>query len=140
MKRFTLIGFCMLAGCTHLPASVPQIVDSLERHYNNRPVNEFFFDYGQPTGEFDFDDGMRIYRWTSLQLHPGEQVAPARIYRSDSASYTIVDNYRSVTERQYCELRIYTDADDVIQKFSVAVDSMGKWSASRCSEIFSVRY
>lgn len=139
MKNILITGcaILLLAACSESPKSPAELTDALNRRYRDRPANEFFVDYGLPAGEFELGDGTHIYRWTSNQRDAVPTAVNFTRYNAPNEDYQLVDTYNGITETHYCELRIYTDAGDIIQKFAVAVDSIGKWSASRCSEIFS---
>lgn len=125
-----------LAGCVPASETPRQLTDDLNRHYAGRPAIEFFDAFGRPTGEFSNPRGA-IYRWVSTHDGKPSGNVARQIYTSPSTNYEIVDNYRGMTENYYCELRVYVDQADVIDHFAVAVDSSGKWSSSRCTEIFA---
>src|SRR5438045_1958983 len=102
------LGLLLLAGCA-VPASPAQITASLKRNYANRPANEFFYDYGDPSGEFEWTNDGHVWHWASVQ--PKGPVRLAR-YHSDYGEYEMADTYHGTIGRQYCEIRIYTDAED----------------------------
>jgi hypothetical protein len=128
------VALLALAGCS-APMSSTQLTNYLNRSYAYEPVDHFFFSYGRPAAEFKSYDGGTVYRWVSLE--PAQLPRQhTMVYTSPKGNYAVVDSYDGIPQAQYCELRIYTDQQDVIQHFAVVVDSVGKWSASRCSEIF----
>lgn len=131
-----------VGGCgTH---SSDYTLYSLNASFKDQPINKFFYVYGVPTEEFDLAKGNKVYRWASVLPSTVASTTHSDFYYvsyiTDSATYHVTDNYRGSTERQYCELRIYTDKNDIVQDFAIAVDTYGKWSRSRCSEIFNVVY
>jgi len=128
-----ICAFLLLIGCAS--NSTSYVTYYLDKGYDGHPVNEFFRDYGYPAGEFKAGQG-KAYRWTSVRA-PEENRA---MYATADGTYQITDNYRGSTVRNYCELRIITNRDDIILGFSIAVDSTGKWSSSRCSELFTKIY
>lgn len=135
MKSFaaTIAALLLLAGCAE-PMSHGQLERYLDRVYGNHPVEQFFFGYGRPVGEFKEYDGGHVYRWASLQ--PTELRDHGIAYFSAASGHmTVVDNYNGLPQAQYCELRIYTDEQGIVEHFAVVVDSIGKWTASRCTEI-----
>ena len=108
----------------------------LDKGFAGHPINDFFEQYGYPSGEFTVSQG-KAYRWTSLGL-PSE---PNRhVYRTTGGEYQVIDTYKGSTVRQYCELRIIANRDDIILGFAIAVDTDGKYSSSRCSELFTRTY
>ncbi len=139
MKLLSAIGLSalLLAGCD-TSNSEEYTTYALNQHYAGRPVNMFFSDYGVPEAEFEENGKGRIYRWSSVQ--PARMPAHANLhaYEYSNGKYVVGDTYQGRLERQYCELRIYTDTEDNVRRFSLAVDSLGKWSVSRCSELFQL--
>ncbi len=145
MKRAVIpLIILILSGCCSSGNSPDYITYYLNRGYDGSPINQFFIDYGYPAGLFEQAGNKRVYRWVSTQYTRQYKGDPKQTtsdrFASNNKNYQSIDTYHGITERQYCEIRIYTDAADIIKDFSVAVDSTGKWSASRCSEIFSNTY
>jgi hypothetical protein len=133
---FALIALS-LTGCYSTGDSPSYITYFLNEKYDGVGVNQFFLDYGYPAGVFEKTKGNKIYSWVSTRYNVmPKQVVPVDYY-TPGGHYEVVDSYRGITERYFCGLRIYTDAADVIRDFVVAVDSTGKFGASRCSEIFN---
>jgi hypothetical protein len=130
------IAMLSASACTY-EESPAQVASDLTRHYLGRPANEFFQSYGQPSGEFSYSDGSTAYRWVSAQSQlPPANAVISKTYQAPGSTYQMSDTYYGKVETHYCELRIFTNPDNNIEKISVAVDSTGKWSASRCQEIF----
>jgi len=122
-----------LTGCASaLPPST--LGDYVTHHYYGREVNQFFVDYGMPTAEFILPDGAKIYNWNSAGEPFHRAGEPPLLMRGHN--FEIAENYHAGTQTTYCELRLYTDPDGIMENITVAVDSMGKWGASRCNEIF----
>ena len=67
---------------------------------------------------------------------PPAMEAQYKPYAVPGKSYVMADAYQGVTRTDYCELRVYADKDGYIDHFAIAIDSMGKWSPSRCQEVF----
>ncbi len=139
MKRlFLFAAILLVAACA--PAQSPQnLVYYLDKGFAGHPVNEFFYHYGFPSGEFTSTGDSKSYRWTSIQPagKPGTQHST---YQNADGTYDLMDSFQSGVVRQYCEIRIYTNANDTIRNFAIVVDTVGKWTPSRCSEIFDQTY
>jgi hypothetical protein len=138
-----LISLCVaaLAGCSgYIGNSSDYIIHYLDKGFVGHPVNEFFYVYGAPAGKFDQGAGNVVYRWVSTQLRSHPAKVRVDEYTSTTGEYEAVDSYKGSIEHQYCELRILVDRNDLIRSFDIAVDSSGKWSTSRCSEIFNKVY
>jgi len=133
--RMIMTALLLMTACT-APMSSDQLVNYLNRLYANAPASEFFADFGLPAGEFARDDGETVYRWVSLEPAVFPEEHAITHYQVPGGHYTLVDGYNGIPQAQYCELRIYTDRQGIIERFAVAVDSIGKWTASRCTEIF----
>ena len=128
-----LIGTFALCGCAH---SSSYTRSNLERNFATHPVNEFFRDYGFPFGSIENKNGSDIYLWSSIDVDKFASQARPVTYYSNNGVYPVVDNDSGNMQREYCQLRIYTDKAGTIEKIDITVDSVGKWSNSRCSEIF----
>ena len=139
MKRHTIIlllPFFLLAGCNSGDSSY-YTEYSLNKKFDNYPVTNFFHVYGFPEARFERTDGGVVYRWSSSDLDVYPSHEHPQVYYSDKGTYQVVaDEHRRGTQRQYCELRIYADREEYIRRIDITVDSAGKWSESRCSEIF----
>ncbi len=136
MKYHYIVTALLLSGCVApVPPATPyQVNDDLNRAFSGDPVNRFFYKFGQPAGEFESGDGHHIYRWTSVRGRFSD--APISTWQAPTGTYRLVDTYSGKVETEYCEVRVYTDSQGFIDHFEVAVDSIGRWSSSRCSEIF----
>jgi len=117
MKKYLLAALLLLAGCVVTTESPHELAIDLHQQYGGRTANQFFYSYGRPASEVSLPGGYKSYRWTSLKEPFDSDEVPPQYY--------------------YCEIEIYTDNQDIIQDFAILVDSVGKWSASRCSEIFT---
>ena len=138
MKRSLItIILLVLGGCCSEGASPAYITYFLNKDYDGRPANQFFADYGYPAGAFERTNGTTVYLWASSRDKVQPRKAAPTDFISAHGNLQMVDTYHGVTARQYCEIRIVTDTADNITDFLVAVDSTGKWSTSRCSEIFN---
>jgi len=137
LKTGTLfLAIILLAACCFEGNSPEYIIYYLNDAFKGRPANEFFASYGFPSARFQEVNGNTVYWWASTQLKTYPSQANPATYLSADGSYQIVGGYRGKDERQYCEIRIYASKEDIINGFDIAVDSTGKWSTSRCSEIF----
>lgn len=56
-------------------------------------------------------------------------------YSTPNTEYVVVEKTDAVPATDYCELKILADRENTIWRIDVIVDSVGKWSASRCREI-----
>ncbi|MDE3060793.1 MAG: hypothetical protein KGJ06_07265, partial [Pseudomonadota bacterium] len=80
-----------------------------------------------------------VYHWFSIEA---PQMQPMPTYHSYAAPngkrFPVLEgSMETPAEPQFCELQIQTDAHHHIQRISIVNDSIGKWSNSLCTEIFS---
>jgi len=127
---------CALASCSDTGRNPTVVADDLNHRFIGQPANDFFRQYGLPGDDFELSEGGTVYRWASVRSAMIPADVTVRRYTSPDGTYEVADTYSLPSEAQYCELRIYADSENVIEKFAVSVDTMGKWSSSRCSEIF----
>jgi hypothetical protein len=132
MKYILFSAIALLAACTQMPASSDSF-DRVNQEFKGQDVNNFFIDYGSPAGVVSSTKYGRIYRWISLDTHLGD---------SENLSHTgnyVIPNISSegVMTAGYCEIHIRVDIRGRIEKITEVNDSLGKFSSSRCAEIFS---
>lgn len=108
----------------------------LNKQYDDHAVNDFFSEYGFPEARFERTNGEAVYEWASTEYKRNRPEATPISYYSDKGMYQVVENTSPKEEMQYCKLRIHTDRNEIIRQIDIKVDSIGKWSNSRCSEIF----
>ena len=99
-----------------------------------RNISDFFVMYGMPVDSRTLRDGSVSYRWISLE--PAMASSPGYIV-SSAGHYAIPQaggNGQMVSG--YCEVRILTDKQDRIRNLTLVNDPIGKFSGSRCGEIF----
>lgn len=128
-----MFGVVLLAGCNSGESS-NNVEYTLNQKFDGHPAGEFFHDYGFPVARYASLDNGASYKWASTQLgiHPEE----AYLTSSYNNTYQVANDHHGRVARQYCELHVDVDSNDVIRNISVSVDSQGKFSRSRCSEIF----
>jgi hypothetical protein len=129
---FTLASaLFLLAACT--PAATPQAaMERASREFAGHDVTEFFISYGSPVSSQAQGDG-KTYRWVSIEPSGGPRSAGIITYPGGHFG-TMGSNGEMVSG--YCEISIRTDSQERIQKLTLVYDSVGKFSSSRCAEIF----
>jgi len=134
MKRL-LLPLLFLAACTSVPA--PQAaMDSINRQFAGRDVNAFFTEFGAPVSSQPSGNG-KTYRWLSLE--PQGVSRPATVMTYPGGHFgQIGDNTNGEMVSGYCEISIRTGSDDKIEHMALVYDSTGKFSGSRCAEIFGL--
>jgi hypothetical protein len=135
MKRLPVLLLLLAAACT--PQPTPQwAITRTNAEFDGKDVGLFFASYGAPAGVHSDGNEGKLYRWLSIEPMGGGSGAGYINY--PNGNYAIPsDNSNGEMLTGYCEVRIRTDADLHIRDISLISDSIGKYSGSRCSEIFS---
>jgi len=110
-------------------------MERVNREFDGHDVTEFFLSYGSPSGSEALSTGGKNYRWISLELHGGPRHATAIMANRHFGTIGGTENGEMMNG--YCEIRILADEDDRIRKLTLVYDSIGKYSGSRCAEIFA---
>ena len=113
LKNITYITVLLslqLSGC----ATTQQGMDKLN-YFIGQNADVFFQNYGTPYSRYNFENGDRVYRWSSEKI-------------SFQMSTTT-----AVLE---CVVDVYTNGDNKIIRFRAVRDTIGKWVTSRCAEVF----
>jgi hypothetical protein len=117
-------------------ASPQQAMDRVNHEFAGQDVGNFFISYGSAASSKPLSGGGKLYRWVSLE--PGGGSSSPAIFAYPGGTYSIPqDNANGEMMSGYCEISITTDAHDRIRKLTLVSDSIGKFSGSRCAEIFS---
>jgi len=126
------IALLLLAGCS---SPTPHYAMArVNTEFQGRPAHEFFLDYGQPASVRHLRGGGTSYRWLSLDAASGTS---ASVIVSPASHYALGgDETNGEMFTGYCEIRVEANRDDVITRIVPVNDSIGKFSDSRCAEIF----
>ena len=130
---FTSILLIVLSACTPMPGK-RDAMERVNQEFIGQDANNFFLSYGRAAGSASMRDGGRQYRWLSVEPNGGGRsgylVSPSGHYVTPS------DETNGEMLSGYCEISVRTDASDRIKKIAIVSDSVGKFSGSRCAEIF----
>lgn len=135
MTRMHLLSLLViLAGCT--PTMTPdQAMQRINGEFSGHDIGEFFVSYGSAAGVKTQNDGSKLYHWVSIEPHSGSNL-PGYINYPGGHYVPIAPGTNGEILSGYCEINIATTRDDRIQKLTLISDSIGKYSGSRCAEIF----
>lgn len=108
----------------------------INREFMGRDSGEFFADFGSAVSSKTAPGGGRVYRWVSIE--PGANQAHTTLFNRPGGVYGFTDASPPNGDMMsgYCEIRVSTDADLRITKLTLLYDSPGRYSSSRCAEIF----
>lgn len=134
MKRLLASLACFAFAACASPS--PQAaMDRVSREFAGRDIDDFFVSYGSAFSSKPAKEGGTSYRWISLEPNGGP--APPSILTYPGGNFgPIGDASNGEIVGGYCEIRILTDARDKIRELALVSDSTGKFSGSRCAEIF----
>ena len=135
MKKIPLILILLLfMGCT----TTEQAMQRVNSRFVGRNIDEFVLKHGIPYAKHQLNNGDFIYAWSSgiisyympTTTTMSGHVSPYSYY-SGSAMTTGGGSIDVC-----CEVQIHTAADGTILSIKPLIDTLGRWTTSRCSEIF----
>lgn len=135
MKKITPIFITFfLLGCT----STEQAMRRANARFVGRSIDEFVLEHGIPYAKHQLNNGGYIYAWNSgvISYNMPEttivtgQIDPLVFY-SRSPTTTGGGSIDIC-----CEVQIHTSAEGKILSIKPIRDTWGRWTTSRCSEIF----
>lgn len=122
-----------LAGC----ASTQEAANSLRSNFAEKNIDAFVLRYGAPFQRHQLNSGDLLYTWSSelrtYSLPATTTVQGTASPYGFSATTTTTDGG---TISVFCEVQIITTHDGTIKSISPFRDTIGKWTTSRCAEIF----
>lgn len=135
MKKTTIFLFfsIILCSCT----STKQAIDVLNTTMVGKNIDEFVLQYGTPSNKHQMNNGEYIYTWNSGVLSYAMPSTTTMSGTSNSYGYqgtATITGGGSI--KVFCEIQIHTDSQGNIINFKAMRDTLGKWTTSRCSEIF----
>jgi hypothetical protein len=135
MKR-CLPLLALLAACTPQPPHPAQAMADINAEFKGKPASIFFLDFGSAADSKPDSSGGRVYRWLSIEPDMGEP--HTTLFSSPEGPYGFADSSAPNGDMMagYCEVRVFADRADRIRHIDLMYDSPGKYSGSRCAEIF----
>jgi hypothetical protein len=129
-----VIVLAILSGCT----TTAQGINRANSRFVGRNMDDFVKEYGMPIREFKLNDGSKVYRWSSEVLTYGLPSSTTfQATQSDSGLISgTSQTYGGGSINVFCEVDIFTTSDGTITAIKPVRDTLGKWTTSRCAEIF----
>jgi hypothetical protein len=129
----TVLISLQLFGC----ATTQQGMDKIN-YFIGQNADLFFQNYGTPYSRYNFENGDRVYRWSSEKISfqmPTTTTVTGSI--SPTGDFTgRADTFLGNTAVLECVVDVYTNSDNKIIRFRAVRDTIGKWVTSRCAEVF----
>jgi len=134
MPRASIIlATLTLAACT----TTQQAHDALQTRWLGRSADAFFVQYGPPASSFPLADGRLVYEWTGGRRNyalGGSAFTTA--HAVGSTAYATTSYSGGGTLAVGCSVRIVADGERTIQAIAPTVDTVGRFTTSRCAEVF----
>jgi len=135
MFRFSIciIAVLLLNGCT----TTQQAMRRANNSFVGKNLDEFVLKHGIPHSKYQLNNGDYVYLWNSGVISYN-MPATTTISGTDFGGYysgsgtTIGGGTLNV----FCEVQIHTTAEGEILSITPLRDTWGRWTTSRCSEIF----
>lgn len=128
-----LVAAFILAGC----ASTQEAAQTLSSNFAGKNIDAFVLRHGAPFQRHQLNSGDLLYRWSSevhaygLPTTTTVQGTATPVGFSGTATTT-----GGGTVNVFCEVEILTAQDGNIKSISPVRDTIGRWTTSRCAEIF----
>lgn len=122
-----------IPGCGPTFAEMQRV----ESGYVGRNIDEFVLAHGIPAQKMVLNSGDVLYQWRSDAVNidlPGTTTATS--HTIDGRTTTTVQNTPDTHLSLLCELSILTGPEGTIKTVTITHDTWGKWTTSRCREIF----
>jgi len=124
----------LISGCVSTQSVANRIADQ----YGGQNFDQFVRNHGIPHSKYQMGNGGYIYVWNSGIV---SVTMPATTSMSGTVSSTGYVYGTGTTTgggalNLYCEVQIETDKYNTIRTVTITADTWGKWTTSRCSELF----
>ena len=124
---------CLTSGCT----STSQGIARANSSFAGKNLDTFVLAHGIPYAKHELSSGEYVYLWNSgvISYAMPHTTSMSGTYTSTGYSGT-AHTTGGGTLDVYCEVQIHTEADGTILDIKATKDTWGKWTTSRCAEIF----
>jgi len=136
MLRFfiCIIAIFILSGCT----TTEEAMLRANNEFVGKNIDDFVLKHGIPYAKHQLNNGEYVYAWSSGVI---SYDMPATTTMSGTVSpYGYYSGTAMTTGggsiNVWCEVQIHTTAEGKILSIKPLRDTWGKWTTSRCSEIF----
>ena len=134
MRLLLIAAFILISGCV----STQKVANRIYAEYNGQNFDSFVRERGLPHSRYQLSDGGNVYVWNSGVITyrmPSTTTVSGTV---DSSGYyagcgvTTGGGNLNV----FCEVQIETDRNNIIRAVTITRDTIGKWTTSRCGEVF----
>ncbi len=123
----------LLYGCTTTQGAMQRAASS----FGGENIDAFVLTHGIPYRKYQLNNGDYVYVWNSGVISYKMPATTTITGTVTPYSYTgTATTYGGGSIDVFCEVQIHTKSDGTIMSIKAVRDTIGKWTTSRCSEIF----
>jgi hypothetical protein len=128
-----IVGLLALPGCT----TTQEAMTNATSKYVGKNFDQFVLDHGIPHSKYQLNSGGYVYVWNSGIITYSMPVTTTFSGTASPYSYSgTATTTGGGAIDVFCELKIHTDESGQILSITPVTDTLGKWTTSRCAEIF----
>ena len=132
MRAAPLVAFALL-GCT----TTQQAADALGQKYLGQNIDAFVVAYGAPYAKHILNSGDAMYTWNSgVHSYGMPTTTTVQGTRTPMGFSGTATTSGGGSINVFCEVRIVTAPDGTVKSILPVGDTIGRWTTSRCGEIF----
>ena len=133
-QPFALLAVVLaLGGC----ASTQEAANSLRRNFEGKNIDAFVLRYGAPYQRHQLNSGDLMYTWSSEIRSYG--LPTTTTIQGSTSPYGFSGTATKTGGGMinvFCEVQIVTAQDGTVKSISPFRDTIGRWTTSRCAEVF----
>lgn len=123
----------LLFGC----ATTREGMERANTAFVGKNIDDFFLTYGVPYRKHQLTNGEFLYLWNSGVISYGLPTTTNITGTKNPYGYSgTAVTYGGGSIDVFCEVQIHTSAEGKILSINPVSDTLGKWTTSRCAEIF----
>lgn len=127
------VASLLCVGC----ASTQEAANTLTRNFVDKNIDTFVVRYGAPYQRHELNSGDLLYTWSSeIRSYGLPTTTAVQGIRSPSGFSGTATTTGGGTIRVFCEVQIVTAKDGTVKSISPFRDTIGRWTTSRCAEVF----
>jgi hypothetical protein len=133
-QRFALLAVVLaFSGC----ASTQEAANSLRHNFEGKNIDVFVLRYGAPYQRHQLNSGDLMYTWSSEIRSYGLPTTTTIQGSTSPYGYSgTATTFGGGMINVFCEVQIVTTKDCTVKSISPFRDTIGRWTTSRCAEVF----
>ncbi len=118
--------------------STQSVLNRIAPVYVGQPADRFFTKHGPPYRTFPLSNGDVLYNWSSGNIVYN---IPAQTYATTTTTPwgydTTATHHQASKVNVVCNAQLLVDSSGKIANIIITDDTIGRWTLSRCYEVFS---